>query len=98
MGSDNELIEVEVAYALPERQCILRLRVPVGSSAYEAVRCSEVGSLFADLDVERAVLGIFGKVLDAPRRHVLQPGDRIEIYRPLLSDPREARRQRAREG
>lgn len=95
--ADPDEIEVEVAYALPGRQLVLRLRVPAGCSAWEAVRRSGIAEHFEGLRPERARLGIFGRPLESPRRHVLQPGDRVEIYRPLVRDPRAARRRRARD-
>jgi putative ubiquitin-RnfH superfamily antitoxin RatB of RatAB toxin-antitoxin module len=90
-----ELIDVEVAYAKPEVQRLLQLRVPRGTTMVEAVRRSGIVELFPEIDPETAPLGIFGnRVKD--RSRVLEPFDRVEIYRPLLHDPKEQRRQRAR--
>lgn len=93
-------IQVEVAYALPERQALIPLEVEPGTTAYEAVVRSGITRLFPDLNLEQAPLGIFGQALGtkglaAAGQYVLQPGDRVEIYRPLISDPKEARRKRA---
>ncbi|WP_136068301.1 RnfH family protein [Modicisalibacter radicis] len=91
-------INVEVAFALPQRQRIVALTLAAGTTAREAVRCAELGRHFPELPAStflEAELGIFGKVLREPHKHVLQPGDRIEVYRPLLIDPKQARRQRA---
>ena len=92
-----ELIDVEVAYAKPEVQRLLQLRVPRGTTMVEAVRRSGIVELFPEIDPERAPLGIFGnRVKDRDR--VLEPLDRVEIYRPLINDPKEQRRRRARKG
>ncbi|GGJ08787.1 RnfH family protein [Halopseudomonas pertucinogena] len=88
-------ITVEVAYALPERQRIIRLTVPEGTSMLEAARLSRITDHFPGLDIEASAMGIFGKVVSAPAEHALRDGDRVEIYRPLVADPREVRRQRA---
>ena len=89
-------IAVEVAFALPEQQCIIALKVPVGCSAFEAAECSGIARLFDGLVLDEVRMGIFGKVLEDPRRQVLAAGDRVEIYRPLVAGPREARKARAR--
>lgn len=98
--SDNDMITVEIAYALPDRQRILELQVPVGTTAMEAVRRSGIEQLFPELEVEKAKLGVFSQVLGtkglAPASdYQLRERDRIEIYRPLIADPKEARRKRA---
>ena len=86
-------IEVEVAYALPEKQAIIELEVPEGTTALEAAQQSGITARFDDIDLDNAKLGIFGKV--ASPKQVLQAGDRVEIYRPLLADPKEVRKERA---
>lgn len=88
-------ITVEVAYALPERQRIIRLTVPEGTSMLEAARLSRITDYFPGLDIEASAMGIFGKVVSVPAEHALRDGDRVEIYRPLVADPKEVRRQRA---
>jgi len=98
--SDIEPIPVEVAYALPEKQKIIELLVKPGTTAYAAVEQSGIQNYFPGLDIESAKMGIFGqalgtKGLQAPRQHVLQAGDRVEIYRPLIADPKEVRKRRA---
>jgi len=97
---DNASIAVEVAYALPERQRIIRLNVASGCTALEAVRKSGIAGEFPGLDIETADMGIFaknldGKLLPLPGEYVLKPRDRVEIYRPLQADPKAARQQRA---
>ena len=89
------LIEVEVAYAQASVQRLLRLQVPAGTTAREAVERSGLAAEFADLDLHACSLGIFGKALPDAQKRVLEEGDRVEIYRPLLADPKEVRKQRA---
>lgn len=89
-------IAVEVAYALPERQRILALKVPAGTTMLDAAERSGIARVFEGLDLATAKMGIFGKAVADPRRHVLADGDRVEIYRPLTVDPKEARKARAR--
>ena len=88
-----ELIEIEVAYARPDCQVIVPFRVPRGATVREAVTASGLLLRFPDIDLAVNAVGVFGKAaaLDRP----LQAGDRVEIYRPLQTDPREARRRRA---
>ena len=89
-------IAVEVVFALPERQRIIALMVPAGCTAFDAAERSGIAESFAGLVLDEARLGIFGKLLAAPRSHVLAAGDRVEIYRPLEANPREARKARAK--
>jgi len=92
----SESIDIEVAYALPERQLICALSVPLGTTALEAVTLSGIEAQFENLVLEENPrLGIFGKAVKAD--HVLKPGERVEIYRPLLIDPKEVRKRRAEE-
>jgi hypothetical protein len=86
---------VEVAYALPHKQKIVTLNVPEGTSMLDAVRLSGMDQHFPELDLESAPLGIFGKAVPKPAERVLQSGERVEIYRPLIADPKEVRKQRA---
>ena len=89
-----EVVAVQVAYARRDRQLVVDLEVPVGTRARDAVRRSGIVDAFPEIDPETAPIGVFGRAVDDDR--VLAPGDRVEIYRPLEVDPREARRQRAR--
>jgi putative ubiquitin-RnfH superfamily antitoxin RatB of RatAB toxin-antitoxin module len=91
--SDTRAINVEVAYALPERQLIVPLQVAEGTSVIEAARQSGITGKFQDIDLDKAKFGIFGKVV-APGQ-VLREGERVEIYRPLIADPKEVRKARA---
>lgn len=91
-----ENMQIEVAYATPEEQVILVVEVPSGSQAGEALSASGIDQRFPEIDLETVKIGIFGKLAKA--NAVLNPGDRIEIYRPLIADPKEARKKRAAEG
>ena len=98
--ADFDLITVEVAYALPHQQKIVSLLVEPGTTALQAVERSEIVKFFPEIDIANAKLGIFGqalgtKGLDTAAGHVLRQGDRVEIYRPLVVDPKDARRKRA---
>lgn len=84
---------VEVAYARPDTQVILSVDVEPETTALEAVKASGVLSRFPEIDLDKQKLGIFGKVIPATK--TLQPYDRVEIYRPLIADPKAARRKRA---
>ena len=89
-------IPVEVAYALSEHQQITALNVEEGCTVREAVERSGILELFPEIDLDKNKLGIFGK-LSKPDA-VLRAKDRVEIYRPLIADPKEVRKQRAAEG
>ena len=89
----GEAIDVEVAYATPERQLLLSLKVLPGCTVAEAIDRSGVRDEFPGLVVDPSAVGIFSKKV--PLNHELRAGDRVEIYRPLIADPKEARRQRA---
>jgi putative ubiquitin-RnfH superfamily antitoxin RatB of RatAB toxin-antitoxin module len=89
------LIDVEVVYALATVQRLVPLKVPAGTTARQAVERCELAAEFPDLDVQTCLLGIFGKALVDPQSRVLEAGDRVEIYRPLIADPKEVRKQRA---
>jgi len=89
-------INVEVIYALPEQQPLLRVQLPEGASVEDAIRASGVQEAFPEIDLARNKVGIFSKLVkpDEPVRDK----DRVEIYRPLIADPKEVRRKRAEEG
>ncbi|UFQ96909.1 RnfH family protein [Pseudomonas wenzhouensis] len=92
---DKPSIAVEVVYALAERQKLLRLSVPQGTTVREAALRSGLQQFFPGLDLSQAPLGIFGKAVSKPEERVLEEGERVEIYRPLIADPKEVRKQRA---
>ena len=93
-------IKVEVAFALPEKQKIIPLDVPQGTTAYEAVEMSGIADVFEELDITTVPMGIFGQALGSKglppaKEYELVEGDRVELYRPLIVDPRALRKQRA---
>lgn len=87
-------IEIEVVYALPRNQVTRQLNVPLGTTAEQAVQFSGIINLFPEIDLLRNRLGIFGKLIKPGT--TLRNRDRVEIYRPLIVDPKESRRQRAK--
>lgn len=92
----NEQMLIEVAYAAHDRQKLVNVKLPVGSTVEEAIRRSGILNDFPEIDLSVNKVGIFSKAckLDTP----LRDKDRVEIYRPLIADPKEVRRQRAAEG
>ncbi|WPN47880.1 RnfH family protein [Pseudomonas sp. P8_241] len=91
----DSMVEVEVVYAAVDRQALITVEVPAGTTLRAALLKSGVGDEFPELDLTDCPIGIFGKVVSDPDNRVVQAGDRIEIYRPLLADPKEVRRLRA---
>lgn len=91
-----ERIAVEVIYARPERQPVLLVEVPAGSTVEHAIHASGVIERFPEIDLGRNRVGVFGKLTRLDR--VVAAGDRVEIYRPLIGDPKEIRRKLAAEG
>jgi putative ubiquitin-RnfH superfamily antitoxin RatB of RatAB toxin-antitoxin module len=96
MDKASQGVQIEVACATPARQTVLQVSVPPGTTARRAVNVSAIADDFPDLDIEACRLGVWGEVVPDDRRVVT--GDRVEIYRPLAMDPRDARRQRAAAG
>lgn len=92
---DKSPIAIEVVYALADKQKLLRLSVPSGTTVREAALRSGLDVEFPGLDLADSPLGIFGKAVAKPEERVLQEGDRVEIYRPLVADPKVVRKQRA---
>lgn len=92
-----QVIGIELAYALPTQQVLLKLEVPGGATVEDAIRNSGVLVQFPEIDlVSKNKVGIFSKLV--PLDTVLRDKDRVEIYRPLIADPKEIRRQRAKSG
>lgn len=92
---DRQSIAVEVVYALADRQKLVCLSVPRGTTVREAVLRSGLDRDFPGLDLANSPLGIFGKAVIKPAERMLEEGERVEIYRPLIADPKEIRKQRA---
>ncbi len=97
MSTDHvEYVEVEVAYARPDAQVILPVKVEKGATVEDAIKLSGILHNFMEIDLAVNKVGVFGKLskLTTP----LRDGDRIEIYRALIADPKVVRKQRAAEG
>ncbi|MFC1749503.1 RnfH family protein [Pseudomonadota bacterium] len=94
---DNvEMIKVEVAYATPESQLIVVAQVSVDTTVEEAIKASGILDKFPDIDLAVNKVGVFGKLTKLA--NTLREGDRIEIYRKLIADPKAVRKKRAAEG
>ncbi len=89
----EEPIRVEVVAALPERQVVVSLEVPAGTTLAEAIERSGISSQLPDFGIDPGRMGIFGRI--RPPETPLRDGDRAEIYRSLTADPKEVRRQLA---
>ena len=96
MQMTSQHIMVEVAYALPNQQLIIPISIPPEANVEAAIRASGILEKFPEIDLSTNQIGIFSKLskLDSPLRNL----DRIEIYRSLIADPKEARKQRAADG
>lgn len=92
----DELIPAQVVYAKPEEQWLHDLQVPADATVEEVIRQSGVLQHFPEIDLSKNKVGVFGKLTTL--KATLNPGDRVEIYRPLIADPKEARKKRAAEG
>ena len=91
-----ETIRVAVAYALPEKQVLLELTVASDATIETVIRSSGMLKQFPEIDLGKNKVGVFGKL--GKLADTLHDGDRIEIYRPLIADPKEVRKKRADQG
>ena len=96
MAAADSTIRVEVAYARPDQQVILPVELPAGATLEQAIIQSRILEQFPELDLKTAKVGVFGKL--GKLAATLRNGDRVEIYRPLIADPKAVRQQRAAEG
>ena len=92
----NNTMTVEVVYALAQQQTLLKVQLPTESTVAQAIQASGILAKHPEIDLATNKLGVFGKLTKADA--VLRDKDRVEIYRPLIADPKEVRRQRAAEG
>lgn len=92
----SDKINIEIVYGLAHEQTLLRQEVPAGTSVADAIRASGILDKYPEISLTGNKLGIFGKLTKADT--VLREKDRIEIYRPLIADPKEVRKKRAEEG
>ncbi|WP_372870516.1 RnfH family protein [Shewanella sp.] len=93
MASDNEKFGVDVIYALPAKQKVVHVMITPGTTFIEAVRQSNIAGFFPEIDLDKVKLGSFSRLVK--QGDEVMPGNRIEIYRPLIADPKDVRRQRA---
>jgi putative ubiquitin-RnfH superfamily antitoxin RatB of RatAB toxin-antitoxin module len=91
-----EILNIEVCYALSGKQEIVRLKLPVGATVQQALEASGLLAKYPEIDLKKNKFGIFAKLSKVDS--VLRDQDRVEIYRPLIADPKEVRKQRAAEG
>ncbi|RUM83219.1 MAG: RnfH family protein [Candidatus Thioglobus sp.] len=87
---------VEVAYALEKKQTLLELEVSEGTTLEQAIELSGIIDIYPQIDLTKDKTGIFGKI--AKLDTILREKDRIEIYRPLIADPKQVRKERAAKG
>ena len=87
---------IEVAYALAEKQTLLSLDVKEGITLQEAIKTSGILVSYSQIDLSKDKVGIFGKLAELDT--VLREKDRVEIYRPLIADPKQVRKERAAAG
>ncbi|MDP5239716.1 RnfH family protein [Uliginosibacterium sp. 31-16] len=92
----SEQISVEVCYALPERQELSKVKLAPDASVQQALEASGLLAKFPEISLEQGKFGVYGKLVRLDT--TLREGDRVEIYRPLIADPKEVRRKRAEEG
>ncbi len=93
---NKPLINIEIAYALADKQVLIPLMLEEGSTAQQAIESSGVLRQFPEIDLGKNRIGIFGKL--SKLTVVLREKDRVEIYRPLIADPKAVRKKRAEEG
>lgn len=91
----SEQIEIEVVYGLAHKQKLVSIMVDQGTTVRQGAELSGLDKEFPELNIAESKLGIFGKAVRSPDAELLKEGDRIEIYRPLLIDPKAARANRA---
>lgn len=92
-GRKPSTIHVEIAYALRERQALVAIEIEEGATIEEAILRSGVLADFPEIELKRAKVGIFGRPAALEER--VRDGDRVEIYRPLIADPKDMRRRKA---
>ena len=88
-------MKVQVVYANPGRQYVIDLDVPEGTTIYKAAELSGLADRFPEIDLRMTPMGVFGVRVKTATTTVLHPGDRVELYRSLIADPKENRRTRA---
>ncbi|RLV59942.1 RnfH family protein [Parashewanella curva] len=93
MNHEPEHIMIDVVYALPKQQKIISVNARLGATAIEVLKQSGMQTFFPEIDYDNVKLGIFSNLIKPDR--VMEAGERLEIYRPLIADPKDVRRRRA---
>ncbi|MGO1298091.1 MAG: RnfH family protein [Vibrio sp.] len=93
MSQDNPMIHVEVVYALPHEQRVINVMAKQDMTAEQIIEQSGVLAMYPEIDLDKNSIGVFSR--NIKRDSTVRDGDRIEIYRPLLADPKDIRRKRA---
>ncbi len=93
VADDRQMMRIEVVLAMPEKQAIVVLELAAGATIADAISQSGIIAMFGGFELDPAKVGLFGQL--APMEQTLRDGDRVEIYRSLVADPKEIRRQRA---
>jgi putative ubiquitin-RnfH superfamily antitoxin RatB of RatAB toxin-antitoxin module len=88
-------MNVQVVYAKPDRQYVIDLDVAEGTTVQQAAALSGLADQFPEIDLETIPMGVFGVRVKTATTTILHPGDRVELYRSLIADPKETRRTRA---
>ena len=91
-----EMLNIEVCYALPNKQELVRVKLPEGALVQQALEASGLFDKYPEIDLKKNKFGIWNKLSKVDS--ALRDKDRVEIYRPLIADPKEVRKQRAAEG
>jgi putative ubiquitin-RnfH superfamily antitoxin RatB of RatAB toxin-antitoxin module len=95
-NNSDDSLNIEIVYALPHKVDLIRLKLPHGCSLQQALEVSGLMQKYPEIDLKGGRFGIYGKLCNP--NTLLRDQDRVEIYRPLLADPKEVRRRRAEEG
>lgn len=93
MSNEADKFSVDVIYALADKQKIISIKVTPGTSFIDAVRQSRMAEFYPEIDLEKVKLGTFSRAVK--HNEIVEQGMRIEIYRPLIADPKDVRRKRA---
>lgn len=93
MTTEQASFNVDVIYALPSQQKVITISVNPGCTFIDAVKQSEIASFFPEINLEDIKVGTFSRLVKPT--DVIEPGQRVEIYRPLIADPKDVRRKRA---
>lgn len=89
----SRILNTEVAYALPSRQSIIDVAIAEGATVQEVIEASRITQLYPDIDLKTCKVGIWSRTVKLSE--AVKDGDRVEIYRPLIADPKEVRKRRA---